>query len=125
MTPEALVAAIRGSSDGGALGELRAELERGAASHDSTGELLSHEAAATWRIRRWTSERGGLDAAGFAETVSALEKQPRGARIELSSFTAPGQLFMVFAAGDRLLGCIRVNRREPPPRRAGADPSDP
>jgi len=121
MTVDALLQAIKAGHGVGCVAELQSAVERGAASHDGTGEDSAHGAAATWRIRQWTTERAGADTAGFADTVSALEQEPADARLAVYHFRAPGKLFVVFAAEDRVLACIRVST----PHRAAPGPEDP
>ncbi|WAS94946.1 hypothetical protein [Nannocystis punicea] len=111
MTIDGVLQAIRSGGGAGATDELRAELERGAASLSGTGESSARDAASNWRIRQWTTERAGIVAVGLAEAVAALAAEPEDAQVGLFHFEAPGRVFVVFAADERVLGCVGVNER--------------
>lgn len=114
MTIDRVLQVVRDGVGVGATAELRAELERGAASHTTAGETSARDAAATWQCRQWTTERAGADTAGFADAVRALGAEPEDARVGLFHFQAPGKVFVVFVADDRVLGCLRLNRTSHP-----------
>jgi hypothetical protein len=112
MTVEAIIHAVQQGGGSGGLGELKLELHASTASHVGSGEMSGREAVATFRIRQGTTERAGVDTAGFSDAVSALEKEAEDTRVELFHFKAPGKVFTVFAVGERVLGCIRVSRQD-------------
>jgi hypothetical protein len=112
MKVDAIIRAVQESGGSEGLGELKAELQQGIVTHLGSGEMSAREAAATFRIRQGTTEKAGVETAGFAEAVKALEEEPQDARVGLFHFKAPGKLFTVFAVDGRVVGCVRLRQED-------------
>jgi len=112
MSLEKVIRAIQDGDGAGAVQELATELRQGTAAHLSTGEMSAHRAFVTFQIREGTAEAGGADIEGFPDTLEALAQEPPETAVQLVHFKSPEKYFTVFAVAGRVLGTIRVVRRE-------------